>query len=202
MMKRRMQDPDRDEATPEALMRDADQDERGRSALGMAAGGAGDEAEGGPMDERAMLGQLPPEMLEQIKAAYQVGANVLYNKEVFGQLVQGVDRQDPTRVLALVLLKVVDGVDQKLGGLDVNVLLAVAMLLLGDVVDALQQTGRGPFTADQVQQALAMMVKEWLAAHGDRVPPEQLQQFAQQAGFGAPQAPGGAAGPAGYPQGG
>jgi len=152
-------------------------------ALDMAAGDNSGRS-GGGINEQAMLAQLPPEMVEQIKQAYQVGANVLYDKQVFAGVVQGVDTKDPVRVLAMVLLKIVDGIDQKLGGLDVNVLLAVMLLLLGDVVDALQQTGRGPFTSAQVEGAIALMIKEWLSAHPDRVSPEELQALVRSGGAG------------------
>ncbi len=152
----------------------------GGDALGMAGGGMGQVAQG-----------MTAQQVAQFKQAFQAAQNLLYDKRVFGQLMKGVESADPAAVLSGTLLKIVETVERKVGGLDLAVLMALTIATLQDIAGAVIETGRAQLDAEQVQKALAQAVRMWLETNAERVPPQQMAEIGQMIGGGAQVAPAG-----------
>ena len=140
--------------------------------------GALDQAAGGGMGQQ----DLNPQQIQQFKEGFQLARNMLYDKQMFGGLIAGVDKGDPIDTFAAVLLAIADGVESRNGEMDLTVLLALALALLQEIAGAIGDTGRPVPNAQQVEEALSVTVKDWLTKNGQRVPPEQMQALMQQSG--------------------
>ena len=140
--------------------------------------GALAQAAGGGMGQQ----DLNPQQMQQFKEGFQLARNMLYDKQLFGGLIAGVDKGDPIDTFAAVLLSIAKNVEKKQGEMDLTVLLSLALALLQEIAGAIEGTGRQVPSAEQVEAALGITVKEWLTKNGHRVPPEQMQALMQQGG--------------------
>jgi hypothetical protein len=130
-------------------------------------------------DAGQLASGLGAEQIAMYKKSVQVGQNLLYNKAVFDKMMEGTQQAGPTRILAGTIVKILSKIEEQVGQLDLQVLLAVGISLLQDVAGAMQETGRVQINAETAQEALGMAVSMWLEVNGNRVPPDQLQEAAQ-----------------------
>lgn len=125
---------------------------------------------------------FPPEKQRLFERAFQVGKNIIYEKQVFGGIVKQVDSNDPATGLAETIVLVLGTIekDKQVGQLPLDVAMASGMCLLGDLVDALQKTGRGPYGKDVLSKAFEIGTQMYLQLNGGRIPPEELRSQVDQ----------------------
>jgi hypothetical protein len=135
----------------------------------------------GGQAQQGAAGGFPAEKQQMLEGAVQTGKNVIYDEQIFGQIVQEVDSKDPADALAnaivIVLLKIEE--DQSVGQLPLDVALATGLALLSDVVDALTETGR-KYDDGLIQQALEKGVQLYLQLKGGNIDQQELQSQIQQ----------------------
>lgn len=119
---------------------------------------------------------LTDEQIAQLKQAKQVSSKIIYNQAVFAAIIKQLDQADPVEALATAIVKVLTKTEAKVGDMDIAVVFALGIALIYDVAEAIAQTGREPFTDEQVASALEMGIKMWLDANRDRVDDEDLKQ--------------------------
>lgn len=144
-----------------------------------------EQMQGQPQETPVSAGQqqmLPPEKQQLLEKAFQVGKNIIYDKEIFGAIVKEMDSGEPAQSLAEAIVMVLGTIekDQSIGQLPFDIAMGAGIALLGDLADALMQTGRGPFDANTIQTALQYGTQLYLQLNGSRVNPQELQaQVAQ-----------------------
>lgn len=119
-------------------------------------------------------GLTEPEV-QLFKEAVRVGSNLIYDQEVFHGMHEA---GAPAEALATTLVLVLNKVEEQVGPMPPPAVLAVGLVLLYDVADAMSQAGE-EISEEETMQALSFAVQMWLQQHPDRVDPNQLAQMSQ-----------------------
>lgn len=125
---------------------------------------------------------LSPEKQAVLSNAFRIGKNLIYKKAVFGAIVKEVDSMQPEVALAEAIVMVLNKIQQdpSVGPLPFDVAMGAGIGLLGDLVDALQRTGRGPYSPGMISNAVRHGVEMYLQMHGSRTSPQEIQQMMKQ----------------------
>ena len=108
-----------------------------------------------------------PEQMQAYKTAFQAGQGVIYEQVRYNRIAE-MAQQDPVSSLAGLIVKVLMMIEEKMGQLDMMVLIATGMSLLADLVEALQQSGDVQMSSDQITEAFGSAISMWLSQHPDR----------------------------------
>lgn len=126
--------------------------------------------------------QLPqasfgPEQQAQTKKAWQLGRNLIYNKNVFDSVMQTI-KQDPIHGLAEAVVMVLRKIESAMGRMSYDVALATGIGLMQDVANAISETGHIKYTPPMIEQALSQAVQLYLHSYGNDNNAADLQQAA------------------------
>ena len=107
---------------------------------------------------------------ESVKAA----SNILYDDRVFTRLVKAAQDGDVPNALAMTVVQVLGQVQANLGDLALDSLFALAMSMVADAADALQQV-EVEVSADDVTLALETAITMYLQEHPDQFTDDEIQ---------------------------
>jgi hypothetical protein len=165
MQQEQMQQAPQEEAQPNGLMNQPEEDVSGGGSL---------------------PGDFNEKQMDQFKKGFQFGQKVIYKKDIFQNLMKDMQGSDATGKLAKIIVKILGIVQEKAGKLDLIVATALGIALIGDIIDALNETGRmaemGP---EQVEDAFAKATQHWLTLHGKEYSREEMMTAKDQIKEGA-----------------
>lgn len=124
-----------------------------------------------------------PQVVEQY---YQAATQVLWQDRNMAKMTRMFDVAGEDAVPAAnAIVDALDQAEQQIGEAPPELLLEVAIRLAVEVADALQRTGR-EVGQETVLNIIRITVKLWMQKHGERVPPEQLEQLMAEMGVNQP----------------
>lgn len=117
------------------------------------------------------------QMEAMMTQAFQLGKQIIYKKEVFdGLMKQMSDGQtQPAAGLAEAIVMVLEKINSA-GKLPLNIVFGVGMLLMNDVAEALNRTGRFNFDQATFEKAVQMATQMFLQTQSGNYSPEELQE--------------------------
>jgi hypothetical protein len=114
-------------------------------------------------------------LVEQLQEAMRLASNILYEDSVFQAMAQMAAKTGPADALSVTTVKVLEKVQMEMGELPMEVLFGVAMAIIADAADALQQGGI-EVSEKEVNQGLQLAVTRYLQDNPDQFTREELQQ--------------------------
>ncbi|WP_372835842.1 hypothetical protein [Pontibacterium sp.] len=124
---------------------------------------------------------LSPEQIATLKKGFQIGQQILYDKQVFASMMEEI-QGDPIQGLASAVVQVLQKIQEALGAMDFTITASLGIALLGDVADLVTQTGRAQYGPDEQAQALELAVQMWLGANAGQYDQNELMGAMQQMG--------------------
>ena len=128
------------------------------------------------MADQTMANSIPPETLERFKKARKAADRVIYADNQVDILKNNLTPENAPGRLSTVIVQTLKQVDQQSGGLEHDLLLALGIAVLNDILAIL------PFELAPEQQSatLTKAVEKWAHMRPDTIPEEMRQQVAQQ----------------------
>lgn len=124
---------------------------------------------------------LNNEQMGLLKKGFQLGQQIIYDKNIFGSIVQDVQQQSVEQGLAQTVVSVMIKIQEQLGQLDMLVATSIGIAILGDVADAFNQIGM-QVSPDQITTSFELAVQLWLSANSGQYDPNEVQAAVQQMG--------------------
>ena len=124
---------------------------------------------------------LNNEQMGLLKQGFQLGQQIIYDKNIFGTIVKDAQKESVEQGLAQTVVSVMMKIQEQLGQLDMLVATSIGIAILGDVADAFNQIGM-QVSPDQVTAAFEIAVQLWLSANSGQYNPNEVQAAVQQMG--------------------
>ena len=121
---------------------------------------------------------LTPEQMDKFKKGFQAGQQLIYQKQAFTGLI-GTVSNDPVEGLATTLVAIMKKIEGGLGKLDIVVAMSIALGLLGDVAEALNETGKVQVDQQSIVAAFQRAIEMWLTVNEGRYSDEEIQSASQ-----------------------
>ena len=109
------------------------------------------------------------------KQATKLASTILYDKAVFDQLMNSWEK-NPVEALSGTIVLILRKVEEQLGKLTMGQLFGLAIMMAGDVADAVQQASEEEVDPEVVTEALSAAVQQFLQQHPNRFSKEELEQ--------------------------
>lgn len=143
------------------------------------------EAPEAPQQQGMPSQDMSPQQIEQYKKGFQVAMQMIFEKRIFASILADVQGTGANG-LAMTVVKVLEKVQEAVGRMDLMVAFALGMSILGELAEALNETGRFNLSEEDMTQAFTTGVSMWLrkteADHTDQ-DKQVLQQLHQQGGM-------------------
>lgn len=140
----------------------------GAPGPGAPAPGPQSQAQGGPGGKQG-----------DFKAATKLASQILYDKAVFEQLM-GAWEKNPAEALSGTVVLILRKVEEQAGKLSMSGLFGLAIMMVGDVADTVQQATGEEVDPDVVTEALSGAIQQFLQQHPNRFSKEELEQGVMQ----------------------
>lgn len=128
---------------------------------------------------------LAPEKQAQAEKAFQLGDNMMWSKQTFDAIMSEVEK-DPVEGISDAVVMVLTKVREQMGDLDPEAAMLAGLILMTNLVESINQTGRIEITSDMVPQAIQSAVQKYLhgiqATGGDLAGIEGMMQSLQAMG--------------------
>lgn len=130
--------------------------------------------------------QVSPEVQAQAEKVFQVGDNMLWNKQTFAAIMQELEAKGPVEAVSDAVVMILSKAKELSGGLNKEAAMLAGMMLMGNLVEAINETGRATIDADVFTEALQMAVQKYLmVSQADGEAMDDLPQLMQTFGGGA-----------------
>lgn len=129
---------------------------------------------------------LTPEQIEMMKKGFQIAKNITYDKETFDSLMnESQQNSNPVEALAGLVVQVTMKLQEHFGKTDFPVLISLAIAIIQDLADSMNQTGKFQLGENEVTEALQLSIQMWLSANQGNYDPNEIQGLMRQLEGGA-----------------
>lgn len=118
--------------------------------------------------------QMGAEKEEMIKRGYKLGRNLIYRKDVFSAFMKQVEGAQPAAALAEAIVFVLEKIQADMKA-PFDVVFGIGLMLIADLADALNETGRFNLTEQDISQAVELGVHQYLQVHGQEFDANELK---------------------------
>lgn len=105
---------------------------------------------------------VSPETQAQAEKAFQLGENMLYNEQTFDAIMQELEKKGPVEAVSDAIVMIIAKAKEMMGGLDKEAAMLSGMVLMTNLVETINETGRAQINGEMLSEILNMAVQKYL----------------------------------------